>query len=369
MIKDYISSINNSSYRLPAEYEDHKACWMIWPTRPDVWRNKANPAQKAFADVANTIIKYEPLIMWVKPGYERSAQDLLDPEIRIVPLDNNNAWMRDVGPIFIKNEITGDITAVDFTFNAWGGKTDGLYSQWQADDAIPEILCDKLNINRLRMDGFVLEGGSVHSDGEGTLYTTGSCLLHAGRNPELNKTQIEDILKSYLHVKKILWIPEGIYLDETNGHVDNICHIVAPAKILLSWTDNKQDPQYAMSRAALDYLSSQTDAMGRKIEIIKLPLPSPIIISKEESEGVETHKGTYPRKTGDRLAASYANFYIVNRAVIFPLFNDPMDETARNILQEQFPQRKVQGVPAREILLGGGNIHCITLHQPAGKYE
>ena len=195
---------------------------------------------------------------------------------------------------------------------------------------------------------------------------TEECLLSEGRNSSMTKKQIEKTLCEYLNCKKVLWIPRGIYLDETNGHVDNICNFVRPGVVVLAWTDNKKDPQYAISKEAYDYLSNETDAKGRKLEIHKLYVPKPILITKEESLGVDAVDGTLPRQKGDRLAASYVNYYTCNGAIIMPTFNDPNDELAVKTLQALYPDRKIETVYAREILLGGGNIHCITQQVPKG---
>ena len=171
---------------------------------------------------------------------------------------------------------------------------------------------------------------------------TSECLLSEGRNSHLTKKQIEKTLCEYLNCSKVLWIPEGIYNDETNGHVDNMCNFVRPGVVVLAWTDDKKDPQYARSKKALEYLENETDAKGRKLEVHKLLTPKPILITKEESEGVDAVDGTLPRQKGDRLAASYVNYYTCNGAIIMPTFNDPHDELAVKKLQELYPDRKTE---------------------------
>lgn len=173
----------------------------------------------------------------------------------------------------------------------------------------------------------------------------------------------------YLNVEKILWIPKGIYNDETNGHVDNICNFVKPGEVVLAWTNDEKDPQYKISKAAFEYLKNETDAKGRKLEIHKLLIPSPVLITKEESEGVDSVNGTLPRNEGDRMAASYVNYYTGNGFIALPVFNDPNDEKAINLLKELYPKRVIEPIYAREILLGGGNIHCITQQVPYKKNE
>lgn len=361
------STPKQDGFRMPGEFEKHKGCWMIWPERTDNWRLGAKPAQKAFCEVAHTIGKYEQVTMCVSERQYSVARHMLAPHIRVVEMSSDDSWMRDVGPTFVidsNNEIRG----IDWRFNAWGGLIDGLYFPWDKDDKIAQKVCDIENVDYYSLDSFVLEGGSIHTDGDGTAIVTEACLLHKSRNPDLSKSEIEEILCNYLGVEKVLWLPNGIYLDETNEHVDNIVHYCAPGVLALAWTDNVDDPQYAFSKAAYEYLINETDAKGRKLEVHKLHIPDEVLITKDESEGVDSVDGTLPRNEGDRQAASYANFYIANNAVILPLFGDEVhDKQAIETLQKIFPDRIIEGVYAREIILGGGNIHCITQQQPLGK--
>jgi len=349
---------------MPGEFEAHSKTWMIWPERKDNWRDGATPAQKAYVEVAAAIAEFEEVVMLASPEEFANARALLPKKIKVIEMENDDAWMRDIGPTFLVND-KGGLRANDWKFNAWGGDVDGLYESWVNDDAVAAKVCELESIDHYRTDGFVLEGGSIHVDGDGTCIVTESCLLSSGRNPNLTKTEIELKLKEYLNVDKVIWLKDGIYLDETNGHVDNIIHYCAPGVIALAWTNDEGDPQYSLSKAAFDILSHEVDAKGRSFKIHKLHIPDPVLITKEESEGVESADGTLPRLEGDRQAASYANFYIVNGAVIYPTFGDPVhDADAQNVLEEIFPDRKVVGIYAREIILGGGNIHCITQQQP-----
>jgi agmatine deiminase len=350
-------------YRMPAEFEPHAGTWMIWPERPDNWRLGGKPAQAAFVNVASAISKFEPLTMCVSAAQYDNAVNLLPDEVRVVEISNNDSWLRDCGPTFVKNA-AGDVRGVDWVFNAWGGLYDGLYFPWDKDDEIARKICEIEKKRSYRADDFVLEGGSIHVDGEGTLYTTEECLLSPGRNPELSRAEIEATLAEYLSIEKVIWLKNGIYNDETNGHVDNICCVVRPGVVLLAWTDDESDPQYAISKENLEILENSVDAKGRKIEVIKLPLPKNILISAEESGGVDAVDGTLPRVEGDRLAASYINFYICNGGIVMPSFGDSNDDVAADILRKVYPGREVVQVFAREILLGGGNIHCITQQQP-----
>lgn len=350
---------------MPGEFEKHAGCYIIWPERPDNWRLGAKPAQKAFVDVATAISRFEPVTVVASSSQYVNARYMLPDEIRVVEMDNDDAWVRDSGPTFVVND-SGDVRGVDWSFNSWGGLVDGLYFPWDKDDQVAQKICELERKDRYRLADVVLDGGSIHVDGEGTLVTTEECLLSEGRNPQLSKQQIEMVLKEYLNLEKIIWLKRGIYLDETNGHVDNIFNYVRPGVVALAWTDDETDPQYEISKECFDILSNETDAKGRKLEVHKINVPKPILITDEESKGVDAVEGTLPREEGDRLAASYINYYTANGGVVFPLFGDPNDELAREKLRQLYPNCEVVGVKAREILLGGGNIHCITQQVPRG---
>ncbi len=358
------STPKKDGFRMPGEFEKHDGCYMIWPERPDNWRLGAKPAQKVFTEVANTIAKYEPMTMIVSKAQYANARNMLNDDVRVVEMSNDDSWVRDCGATFVIDD-KGTTRGVDWEFNAWGGLVDGLYFPWDSDDKIAGKMCEIERVNSYRTENFVLEGGSIHVDGEGTVMVTEECLLSEGRNSHMTKEEIGNKLCEYLNCEKVLWIPRGIYNDETNGHVDNMANFVKPGVVVLAWTDDKDDPQYERSMEAYNYLSGETDAKGRKLEIHKLYTPKPILITKEESEGVDAVDGTLPRQEGDRLAASYANYYTGNGFIALPVFNDPNDELAIKLLSELYPDRKIEPIYAREILLGGGNIHCITQQLPA----
>ncbi len=360
------STPRTDGFRMPAEFEAHAGCWMLWPERSDNWRLGAKPAQKAFTAVASAIAEFEPVTMGASAGQFLNARQMLPAHIRVVEMSYNDSWMRDCGPTFVVNP-DGLVRGIDWDFNAWGGLEDGLYFPWDQDDLVPQKVMNIERIDRYKAQSFVLEGGSIHVDGEGTLITTEECLLNHNRNPHLTRAEIETCLADYLNLEKIIWLGQGTYNDETNGHVDNLCCFIRPGVVALTWTDDKNDPQYAISSDAFERLSKVVDAKGRKLEIHKIHQPNPILITTAESEGVDAVEGTLPRQEGDRMAASYINFYIANGGVVMPTFGDPHDAPAQAKLEALFPDRRVLGVPAREILLGGGNIHCITQQQPLGK--
>ncbi len=349
---------------MPAEFAPHAGTWMLWPQRPDNWRLGGKPAQKAFAAVATAIAQFEPLTMGVNADQYSNARQMLPAHIRVVEISNNDAWLRDCGPTFVTND-KGDVRGVDWSFNAWGGLYNGLYFPWDLDEAVAQKVLEMERVDRYKAP-LVLEGGSIHVDGEGTCITTAECLLSPGRNPDLSQAEIEGHLKNYLNVEKVLWVPRGVFHDETTGHVDNILCYLRPGVVALTWTDDQSDPQYERSAEAYEYLMSQPDAQGRRLEVHKIHQPNPILIQPEEAEGVDAVDGTLPRKAGDRMAASYINFYLCNGGAVIPSFDDPHDAAALETLQNLLPGRRVVSVPAREILLGGGNIHCITQQQPLG---
>ncbi|HEX3734458.1 MAG TPA: agmatine deiminase [Solirubrobacterales bacterium] len=350
-------------FRMPAEFEPHTGCWMAWPERPDNWRLGANPAQRAFAAVAEAIAASEPVTMAVSETQFERCRATLSPAIRVVEIATDDAWMRDTGPTFVVDG-DGGRRGVDWRFNAWGGHDGGLYSPWERDDRVAARVLEIEAADRYRAP-LVLEGGAIHVDGEGTVLSTEECLLNRNRNPELGRERIEAALHAYLGTEKVVWLGRGVFADETDGHVDNLACFARPGVALLTWADDESDPQHEISADALARLEAATDARGRPFEVVRLPSPGPWEISAEEASGVESAAGTQPRRAGDRLAASYANFYLGNERIVFPLLDERHDEEAAAILRACFPEREVVGVPAREILLGGGNIHCITQQVPA----
>lgn len=355
----------SDGFRMPAEWETHSGCIMIFPERSDSWSYGGYAARNAFAQVASAIAKSEKVTICASEKQYENARRIMQPEVRVVEISSDDSWARDCAPTFVTNGNT--VRGINWSFNAWGGLYDGLYFPWDKDDKLARKLCDLYDADMYDKSGFVLEGGSIHVDGEGTCITTSECLLSKGRNPDLKKDDIERVLCEYLNVDKVIWLPYGIYNDETNGHIDNICAFVKPAEVVLAWTDDKNDPQYERSKACYNTLLKTCDAKGRPITVHKLYLPKPVHVSSEDCMGLDTMDFKPTRTAGERLAASYVNFYISNGAVIMPFFDDPADEPAGRLLAELFPKREIIPVYARDILLGGGNIHCITQQIPASK--
>ncbi|MCC8051322.1 MAG: agmatine deiminase [Clostridiales bacterium] len=403
---------------MPGEYEPHRGCIMIWPTRPGSWPYGAKEAQRTFVEIARVIARSETVWMLAAPeqaetvleafqmdlcgesagqtvfGYleeEPEAAIVCAPNIYLLPIETDDAWARDVGPTFVVRDadkrcdtgltdmvrdadkkcdtgLAGTVRGIDWQFNAWGGMVDGLYAHWEKDNRAAAAICRMLGVDCYDAQHFVLEGGAIHSDGEGTVLVTSTCLLSAGRNPLMFQNQIEETLKQYLGARKVIWLPRGIWHDETNEHVDNICAFVRPGEVVLAWTDDEDDPQWALSNASLRVLEQETDARGRRIIVHKLPIPAkPVCITEEELEGLTFEAGEDTREAGERLAASYVNFYISNGAVIVPQFGDENDAQAVEILTKLFPEREIVQVYARPVIVGGGNIHCITQQIPLGR--
>ncbi len=415
-------------FHMPGEFEPHAATIVIWPERPGSWTYGAQAAREAFTNVIAAIAASETVYVAVSPQSVQSACEMLFEEqvkpgnvsdswrldapadsasapdsdakttnaapsahdeetlssnwrsnVEVFLLESDDAWARDIAPTFVVNPharnnsidepTMSTICGVNWQFNAWGGEVDGAYAHWQRDNAFAQSFCERFGYSYFDASPFVLEGGSIHSDGEGTLMVTESCLLSKGRNPNLNKQEIEERLKAYLGAKKVLWLPRGIYNDETNEHVDNICAFLRPREVVLAWTDNVNDPQYELSQADLAFLETQTDARGRHLTVHKLPIPDvPVCITQHDVEGYIFEEGEDVRTPGERLAASYVNFYFVNNAILLPTFggeNEKSDRRAVELMQTWMPDRKVIPIPARDILTGGGNIHCITQQIPA----
>jgi len=357
----HLSVPKQDGFRMPGEHEPQEQVWMAWPVRPDNWRDNGKPAQEEFVKVASAIAQSTPVTFIVGPEHYSQARAAIPNEINVLEIPSDDAWMRDIGATYVVNH-QGERRAIDWKFNAWGGKVDGLYDSWDQDDAVASQMAATTG-DRVYKAPLVLEGGSIHVDGEGTCYTTEECLLHPSRNPNLTKGEIESLLKDYLNIEKIIWLPLGLCNDETNGHIDNILHVIRPGVVALTFCEDPNDPQFAISQAAYDVLNTSQDAQGRTLQIIKLPMPGPLFVTEEESSGLES-SDFVERQAGERLAASYANFLITNGIVVWPMLDEKTDGLAAKILQDAFPDHKLMGVSTRNILLGGGNIHCITQQVP-----
>ncbi len=350
---------------MPGEFEPHKQVWMLWPERPDNWRLGAKPAQRSWVDVATAISRFEPVTVGVNNDQYENAVNLLPASVRVIELSSNDAWMRDCGPTFVVND-KGDVRLVDWDFNAWGGLYDGLYFPWEKDQLVPQKLAQLEGVGRYKAH-VVMEGGSFHVDGEGTVMTTEECLLSPGRNPDMTREQIEQHLRDYLGVEKVIWLARGIDPEETNGHVDDVACFVRPGRG--AGRDHRRRGRLAL-RAPPGQPARCCGRPRTREAARSRCTPCPCRRSWR-SPRKRPGAWTLPRARsrggpGDKTAASYLNFLIVNGGIILPTFDDPNDDVARKIIAGVFPEREVVTVPGREIVLGGGNVHCITQQQPLG---
>ena len=324
-------------FAMPAEWSPHAATLMAWPLLADYWEGRAEDARREWAGVARAVASSEPVIMVCNPGDEASVRDHCGDSVEVLAIPIDDSWMRDSGPIFVRDD-AGTVAAVSFRFNAWGER----FPSWANDDAMPAAVAAHLGV-RLFEAPFVLEGGSILTDGEGTLLTTEMCLLSPNRNPGLTKDEIERGLRDYLGVDTVVWLPYGMAGDvgpvATDGHVDGVAAYVAPGRVALLVPDDARDADHAFGRANLERLEASTDARGRSFEVEHL--------------------------IGADGKNAYANCYIANRVVVAPLTGAGADERGVEQLAKLFPDREVIGVPAATIAFGGGGPHCITQQVPA----
>jgi len=353
------STPHADGFFMPAEWEPQDRCYMVWPERPDNWRMHAGPAQAAFTAVAEAVAQSEPVTMLASSGQWEGARAATSPSITVVEMTTDDAWARDTGPTFVVNRARDERRGVDWIFNAWGG----LYEPWANDDLVAAKICELDGVSRYRAP-LVLEGGSIHVDGQGTCITTEECLLNPNRNPDLTRKEIEGFLGAYLGIEKVIWVPRGVFGDETDGHVDNLACFSRPGRVLLTWSEKPDDPQTEISHQARRVLESATDAYGRQLEVGLLPSPGPLFMTSEEASGVAGSPHAQARRSGDRLAGSYVNFLITSTSVVYPHLDPRHDDEVGDLLAKEFPGRRIDGVSGREILLGGGNIHCITQQGP-----
>jgi agmatine deiminase len=351
-------------YWMPAEFERHEATWLLWPERTDNWRDGARPAQEAVLEVAAAISRFEMAYLGVIPQHHEEVRAIAPTGVLAASLEYDDIWVRDIGPTFVVAERPDTLRSIQWRFNAWGG----LYKPYTRDLTVPrEISSDAFG--REMRDRYaapiVLEGGAIHVDGQGTVLLTEECVLNSNRNPGMTREQVETVLRDYLGVNQFIWLGKGVFNDETSGHVDNLACFVGPGKVCLAWTDDKRDPQYAISLDAWERLNDARDAQGRRLEVFKVPMPGPLFMTAEEARGLVPSESMKRRYAGDRLAASYVNFYFANGGIIMPLLDPQTDEQAAAVLKQACPDRVIVGVPAREILLGGGGIHCITQQIPS----
>jgi len=336
----------DDGFFMPAEWGPHKRCWMAWPCREALWGDELDAARDAYARVAAAIAEFEPVTVVARPEDVAEVSLRCGAGVASLPMSLDDSWLRDTGPTFIANA-AGAVAGVDWRFNGWGEK----YQPYAHDAAIARGLLEHLALDRYEAP-LVLEGGSFHVDGEGTLLTTEQCLLNPNRNPALGRAEIGDLLRAYLGVEAIVWLGRGLKDDETDGHVDNLACFARPGTVLALTTDDPQDGNYEALQDNLARLRAARDAKGRAFEIVEIEQPAP-------AAGAD----------GRRLAKSYINFYVANGGVVMPSFEDSQDGAAFDAMSRCFPDRTVRQVGVLDIVRGGGGIHCITQQEPAASAE
>lgn len=327
---------------MPAEWAPHARCWMAWPVREETFPNGLPAARAAYAEVAKAIAQFEPVTMLCPDGALADVSLACGPGVSVLPVPCSDSWLRDNAPSFVVNG-KGDVAGVHWGFNAWGRN----YDDFQLDTQVGRLILENQGLRRFAAP-LVMEGGSFHVDGEGTLLTTEECLLNPNRNPHLSRGEIEAHLASHLGVREFIWLNRGYEQDETDGHIDEIAAFVKPGVVLTMVTDDTSDPNYPVFQDNVARLKAARDAAGRPLEVVTLRTPS-----RQEQHGV-------------RLTLSYTNFYMANGGIVMPLFEDPMDAEAITLFGKLFPERRIVPVPALDIVRGGGGIHCITQQQPMG---
>jgi agmatine deiminase len=336
------------NFKMPAEWTEHTCTFISWPIQASMcYPGDYDAVCRGYADIIHAVAEFEPVTVLVNSAdVKKVSATLQSDRIQLLEIEHNDAWLRDNGPTFLLDN-QGEISAVNWKFNAWGGK----YAPWDLDDQVAPQILKHLNIMRFDAS-LVLEGGSVHVDGEGTLLTTEECLLNPNRNKQLGREQIEEALREYLNIQKIIWIKRGLSGDETDGHIDNIACFAAPGKILIQVTDDPEDENSAITRENLEILQRETDARNREFEMIPIQQPPKMF------------------SNGKRLTLSYLNFYFVNGGIILPVFGGPAaesDASALQVLQKTFPDRRIRTVNGMAIIREGGNVHCTTQQMPKGK--
>ena len=344
-----MSTPKEKKFYMPPEWHPHTCCWMQWPynnpkhdgygTVPSWSHFDFDKGRLAWSNVANSIAKFEKVKMIVHPDEISKAKKLLNSEIEIIQLKIDDCWARDSGAIFLLNK-ENKLGGIDWEFNGWG-----KFKPFDSDNKVAKFMIENSSATYFK-NNMILEGGSIHVDGEGTLLTTEQCLLNKNRNPQLSKEEIENNLKEYLNINKIIWLKNGT--DEgTDGHVDNIACFVKAGTVLALSCKDKNDPFYERINENLEILKTSTDNRGRKLNVIELEM---------------SYKRLIP---DDDEPSSYINFYIANKGIVMPSFEDEKaDNRAKTIVQSVFPDRKIIAINGIDISMGGGNVHCITQQQP-----
>lgn len=361
-------------FRMPAEFEPQQSVWMIFASNGATWHNGCVPAQRAQAEMVKAINEAGTHVcmgvaqtMWFQAEYLLQGLD-----VTLYEMTSDDNWIRDTGAICVKNDATGEIRGVDFRFNAYGGEMHGASMLYAVDDMIARKMLQAEGLDRYRTT-FILEGGSITTDGEGTAIVTESCLLNINRNPEYTRKEIEAALGDYLGIDKVIWLKQGVDVDEgeTDGHVDDVCAYIGPAEVAACYTEDRENPYYKVFKECYEALCRAVDAKGRPLKVHKIPAAKPFAFTKEEADNLLAAQGIgkepdgHWRKEGELAVPSYANFLITNGSIIFPVYGLDTDEEAVARMEAICAGRYVvRPVNAHDIALGGGSIHCTTQQVP-----
>lgn len=330
-------------YSMPAEWAPHAGCWMAWPKRVELWREYLEPAREDYVRVAQAIARFEPVTMIAEPEQATAAQLRCGPQVRVVSMPIDDSWLRDSAPTFVLDP-AGRRAAAAFRFNAWGGK----YEPHDQDATLGERIAGLAGFPVYRSN-LVVEGGGFLTDGEGTLITAETCVLNPNRNPGWTRAEAEAELRAMLGVQKVIWLPGDVTDTETDGHVDGYISYVKPATILFEVVADPQDPRYALMAENRKVLEMETDARGRRFNLLPIAEAPRSVVPDGE----------------DAYCRSYVNFYLANGAVIAPAYGIDEDTPVFDMLRRVYPDRAIVPVPLRDLFRGGGGIHCITQQEPA----
>jgi agmatine deiminase len=331
-------------FKMPPEWTPHSRTLMAWPVQEALWPEPFTAILPAYAHIVNSIARFEPVTLIVKPELMAEAAAFCGSNVEFLAADNDDSWMRDNGPTIVTNP-SGEIAGINWIFNAWGGKF-----PHEQDNRIAPQLLQHFGIPHWDVP-IVMEGGSFHVDGEGTLLSTEECLLNPNRNPRLSREKIEGYLHDYLNVSKFIWLKRGWHGDDTDGHIDNMACFARPGVALIQVCSDASDPNYEISRENMAILTSATDVRGESLETIPIEQPPAHFYQ------------------GNRLTLSYLNFYFVNGGIILPVFGGAASESdaaAMAVLTKVFPDREIVPVNGLIVARGGGNVHCLTQQLPAG---
>ncbi len=339
---------------------DHGDCvYYLWPERSDVWLNGGKDAQDVVTGVLNQIIKYDKVIIGVNDIKKFKEQNFnINKNIQIEQISYNDAWIRDTGPTIISNE-KRQFRAVNFGFNGYGGKLEGLYFPFDLDLKLAERLCEKHNVSFYPVPNFILEGGSICSNGKGTVIAIEKCVLNPNRNPKFSKKQAENIFADYFGTKKVIWIEEGLKFDETGGHIDNVCSFINENTVAVACESNKKDAQYDILHKIYKKLNSETTYDGKPLKIVKIHQPHCAPITKTEASQIVSNKDVKTRLEGDEVVGSYINAFISDKYIVVPQFGSKVDDEAVETYKKLFTNKKIIKFNARPLVISGGGIHCV----------